>query len=336
MATKYKDIAKQLNISPSTVSMVVNNKPGVSSETRSRIIKALEDAGIKLENKKKPSKYLRFLKYSKYGKVVDDNGFIATVTDGVDYGARELGYNVLISAMTQDNMSEVMDMVRKDPRSGIILLGTELVEDDLHILDGINVPVVVLDNTFEFVDYDCVTMNNHSIAFKAVKYLYEKGYKEIGYLGSTVSVNNFKGRYEGYIMALRSLGIKRNADHVLRVDSTMEGSYKDFKVLLDQGHELPRALFAVNDTIAVGATKAMKEFGIKIPEDVAIMGVDNIPFGLMVDPSLTTLAIYNEKMGRIASRRLIEKIETGDQCNIKQNVSAELIERGSTHVNIDL
>lgn len=333
MATKYKDIAKQLNISPSTVSMVVNNKPGVSSETRKRIIQALDDAGIKLDNKKKPSKYIRFLKYSKYGKVVDDNGFIATVTDGVDYGARELGYNVLISAMNQENMGEVMSMVQKDPRSGIILLGTELVEDDLHILDGINVPVVVLDNTFEFVDYDCVTMNNHGIAFKAVKYLHEKGFNEIGYLGSTVSVNNFKGRYEGYIMALRSLGLKRNADYVLRVDSTMEGSYKDFKTSLEQGRSLPRAIFAVNDTIAVGAIKAMKESGIRIPEDVAIMGVDNIPFGLMVEPPLTTLAIYNDKMGRIASRRLIEKIETGDQCNIKQNVSAELIERSSTYVH---
>jgi LacI family transcriptional regulator len=335
MTIKFKDIAKQLNISPSTVSMVVNGRPGVNKQTRMKVMKALEEVGVQIEGKKKTSKYIRFLKYSKYGKVVDDNGFISTVTDGVDEGARSLNYQVLISTMNQDNMVEVMNMVRSDTRSGIILLGTELMEEDLHILDGIDVPIVVLDNNFEFADYDCVTMNNHRIGFNAVKYLNEKGFNEIGYLGSSFNTNNFKGRYEGYCTALNSFGLVFNQDFVMRVDSTLDGSYNDFKALLEGGQKLPKAIFSTNDTIAIGAMKAMKEYGIKIPQDVAIMGVDNIPFGTMIEPALTTLAIYNDKMGQIASKRLIEKIEEDDKCIMNQNVSAEIIERESTHITAD-
>jgi DNA-binding LacI/PurR family transcriptional regulator len=331
MRVKYKDIAQKLGISPSTVSLVVNNKAGVNEETRQRVLAYLKNTGIST----KPSsggrgKYIRFLKYSKFGKVVDDHGFISSVTDGIAIGARELGYDVLITTFNSENKESVMDMVKNDQRRGILLLGTELTYEDLDILNDIKVPVVIVDSFIEFEEYDCVTMNNIDIAYRAVKYLYDKGFTEIGHFRSGFRVNNFLGRREGYRRALRKFGLEYNPDYTFILDPTLEGSYADMKRLLEAKPKLPPAVFSDNDTVAVGAIKALKEFGYRIPEDVAIIGVDDIPFCTMIEPTLTTMAIYKEEIGSLAAKRLIEKVETGDKSILKMLVNAELIEREST------
>lgn len=331
MRIKYKDVAEKLGISPSTVSLVVNNKAGVNEDTRQRVLAYIKSTGI-ATNKSKTGKgkYIRFLRYSKFGKVVDDHGFISAVTDGIAIGARELCYDVLITTLNSENKESVMDMVKNDPRRGILLLATELTNEDLDILKEIAVPVVIVDSYMEFAEYDCVTMNNIDIAFRAVNYLYDKGFREIGHLQSGFRVNNFIGRREGYRKALKKLGLDYNPNHTFLLDSTMEGSYADMKKLLENKAKLPPAVFSDNDTIAVGAIKAIKEAGYRIPEDIAIIGVDDIPFCTMIDPTLTTMAIYKEEIGSIAAKRLIEKIETGDQSVIKVLVNAKLIEREST------
>jgi LacI family transcriptional regulator len=330
MRIKYKDIAQKLGVSPSTVSLVVNNKTGVNEETRQRILSYLKQSGATTRPQTGKGKYIRFLKYSKYGKVVDDHGFISAVTDGIANGAHEQNYDVLITTLNMENKESIMEMVRNDPRRGILLLGTELTNDDLVMLSDIHVPVVIVDSYMEFAEYDCVTMNNIDIAFRAVKYLYEKGFKEIGHFRSGFKVNNFLGRREGYKKALQRLGLDYNPAYTFVLDSTLEGSYADMKKALESNPKLPPAVFSDNDTIAVGAMKAIKEAGYRIPEDIAVIGVDDIPFCTMIEPTLSTMAIYKEEIGSIAAKRLIEKIQTGDKSVLKVLVNAEIIERQST------
>lgn len=331
MAIKYKDIAKELGISPSTVSLVVNNKPGVNEETRQRVLSHLRDTGVVAKKSQTgKGRYIRFLKYSKLGKVIDDHGFISAVTDGVAIGAHERNYDVLITTLNMENRESVMEMVKNDPRRGVLLLGTELTSEDLSILDEIPVPVVIVDNYMEFAEYDCVTMNNLDIAFRAVKYLYEKGYREIGHFRSSVKINNFSGRREGYRRALKKYMLENNPEYSFRLDSTMDGAYEDMKKILESKPQLPHAVFSDNDTIAVGAIKALKEAGYRIPHDIAVIGVDDIPFCTMIEPKLTTMAIYKEEIGSIAAKRLIDKIQKGDKSILKVLVNAELIERDST------
>ncbi len=327
----YKEIAEKLNISPSTVSMVINNRPGVNEETRARVLSALAEEGLSTERgtKKKNRHAIRFIKYKKYGKVIDEHGFISTVTEGVDSGANELGYEVLSSTMDATSCDAVMQAVYKDPHDGLILLGTELDASDLAILDGIAVPVVILDSCFDVSPYDSVTMNNVGIAYAAVEHLRNKGYEQIGHLKSSLKIANFIGRRQGYLGALKEMELEFNPKWTFRLDPTVNGAYADMKRSLEQNGPLPNAFFADNDTIAVGACKAFKEHGLQIPHDIAVIGVDNIPYGMMIEPPLSTMAIFNLRMGAIAAKRLIEKIETQDQCVIKQKVSAVLVERGT-------
>jgi LacI family transcriptional regulator len=331
---KVKDIAKLANVSPATVSLVLNNKPGVSDDTRKKIYEILDKHGYSPTIVPKTEQLqgsIRFLKYKKHGLVVDQNGgFIASVIDGVDNEARKLGYSLVMTTLSPDNCNEVLQIVKNDCRDGIILLGTELNNQDLVFLNDINVPIVIVDNYFEFEEYDCVVMNNVDAVFKAVQYLVELGYKDIGYFHSSFVINNFAAREEGYKKALKLLGIEYKRENVFHLTPTLEGAYRDMQKILQTGAVLPSAVFSDNDTIAVGAIKALKEHGIKIPEQLSIIGFDDIPFCLMADPPLTTMRIFKEKIGALAVRRLIDKIKNNDTNIIKIQIGAELIIRGST------
>lgn len=337
MTLKLKDIAKAAGVSVATVSLVVNNRPGIGEATRNKIMEIIRQAGytpsfsqIEASNE---IKSLRFLKYKKHGKVVDDNGFIGSLIDGVNIGARKLGYDVIITTINDDNKESVIKLLTEDPSAGVILLGTELNPDDLYFLELINAPIVIVDSYFEFLDYDCVVMNNIDASFKAVKYLYDKGYREIGHFESSVIINNFTARKEGYTKALKYLELEYKPEYTFKMESTLEGSYRDMLKILETNPKLPEAVFADNDTIAVGAIKALKEYNVKIPEQLAVIGFDDIPFCLMIEPSLTTMRIFKEEIGEIAVKRLIEKVETGDKSVVKIQVGAELIERESTNKN---
>jgi DNA-binding LacI/PurR family transcriptional regulator len=334
MSLRLKDIAQAAGVSVSTVSLVINNRPGIGDATRAKVMDIIKKSGYKPNfaqiDETAGTKNLRFIKYTKHGKVVDDNGFIGAVIDGVNIGARKLGYDVILTTINEESQDTMIDLVTDRSVSGVMVLGTELNAEDLFFLETMTVPVVIVDSYFEFLDCDCVVMNNMDASFKAVKYLHGKGYRKIGHFESSVIINNFTQRKEGYIKALEYFGLVYNPAHSYQLESTLAGSYQDMLRILEGNPELPEAIFADNDTIAVGAMKALKEHKIRIPEDLAIIGFDDIPFCLMIKPSLSTMRIFKEEIGEIAVKRLIEKIETGDRSIIKIQVGAELVERDST------
>lgn len=331
---KIKDIAKQAGVSVATVSLVINSKPGVSQATRERVLNLIKETGYvpsltKIDNNKRRNS-IRYLMYKKYGIVVDENGFVASLTDGINLGAQELGYDVIITTINESNKDSVLDMALEDPKDGIILLGTELLSEDLAFLSNFNCPIVIVDNYFEFENYDSVVMNNVGAVYTAVEYLHNKGFDKIGHFESTLNTSNFAERKEGYIKALNKLNLEYKPKYTFKLKPTMNGAYKDMVKILENNPELPNAIFSDNDTIAVGAIKALTEFGIKVPEQVSIVGFDDIPFCKMIEPKLTTMRIFKEKIGQMAVRRLVEKIESNDDTVVKVRVGADLIERKST------
>lgn len=331
---RIKDIAKKANVSMATVSLVINNKPGVSKATRTKILSLIKETGYlpKLTkiNANEKQKSIRYLMYKKYGIVVDENGFVASLTDGINLGAQELGYDVIITTVNEENKESMLDMALQDPKDGMILLGTELLSDDLKFLSRFKCPIVIVDNYFEFENYDSVVMDNVGAVYTAVRYLYNKGFSKIGHFESSLRTSNFVERKEGYLKALNKLGLEYKAQYTFKLKPTMNGAYEDMTKILESNPDLPKAIFSDNDTIAVGAMKAMAEFGIKVPQQVSIIGFDDIPFCRMIEPNLTTMKIFKEKIGEAAVRRLVEKIENNDDTVVKARVGAELIERQST------
>lgn len=330
---KLKDIADYAEVSLATVSLVVNNKPGVSEKTREKVLNIIKQVGY-VPNICQIESYgitrsIRYLMYKKHGLAADENGFVSAITDGINIGAMKYGYEVILTTVNDSNKQSVLKMILDDPKDGIILLGTEMNSNDINFFKEVKTPIVIVDNSFEFMDYDCVVMNNLGATYKAIKYLYDNGFRKIGHLESSIKINNFLERKQGYIKTLDELHLEYNPDYTFKLQCTMGGAYSDMVKILESKPELPEAIFSDNDTIAVGAVKALKKYGVRIPQDLSIIGVDDIPFCFMIEPALSTIRIPKEDIGKTAVKRLSQKMEKSDASIMKIQIGVSLIERSS-------
>lgn len=335
MKLKAKDIAKKLSISPSAVSFVLNNKPGVSEETRRKVLKVIEQMGYNTNIFSKSAlthnRNIRFIIYKKHGLVVSDTPFFSALMEGIDREARSLGYNLIVTYIDEnkDNLMKILHIIKVTSPDGIMLLATEMTKENLKPFEKLNIPLLLLDSYFESENLDTVIINNIKGAYKATCYLAELGHIDIGYLHSSVWINNFDQRMTGFKKAINDKGLKLNKNFIFCLESTIDGSYKNMFRILENKPQLPTALFVDNDIIAFGAIKAMKEFGIRIPQDVSVVGFDDMPFCEMIDPPLTTVMVYKQRMGMIALKRLVERIDEAPAETIKIEVNTTLIERKS-------
>lgn len=331
MKTIMLDIAKVAGVSPGTVSNALNNKKGVGKETKERILQIAQQMGYNRENKEE-TKIIRFVMFKKHGFVVSDTPFFSELLEGIESECRANGLEVVVSQVIESEHSEndIKEIIKQKHIDGMLLLATEMIESDLEFFRNLDIPVVILDNYFNGADYDQVLINNTQGAYQAVKYLVDNGHKEIGCLGSSKLINNFRERYEGFQKALIETNLRINHQYEVVLEPTLEGAYRDMKeVLSDKNFKLPTAYFAFNDIIAFGAMRALKESGIKIPDQVSIIGLDDMPFCEISRPRLSTIKVYKRYIGKIAVRRLIEKIADHDEATLKIEINTELIERES-------
>jgi Transcriptional regulators len=334
MSVRVKDIAELLGISPSTVSLVLNNKPGISQKTRQRVFDAISEMGYDTNFLSKPAlnnnKSIRLIVYKKHGKVVSDTPFFAELLEAIESEARKNGYNLVFSYVNEnENKVDVLRIIKEHPLDGVLVLATEMSNEEISAFSKIDSPVLVLDNYFQSEKLDTVVINNVQGAYEAVNYLISCGHKKIGYLHSSIRINNFSERYDGYIKALGDNGFKAENDYIWELESTLDGAYRDARELLAKNKNLPTAFFADNDIIALGAMKAFREAGYAIPEDISIIGFDDMPFCEMAEPSLTTIKVFKQAMGRHAVKRLIENIEVKSSGYIKIEIGTELVKRKS-------
>ena len=332
MKTIMQDIAKIAGVSPGTVSNALNDRKGVGKDTKERIIKIAEEMGYFKSSKKNEGRVIRLIKYKKNGHVVADTPFFSSLIEACEKECRKNGYELLISQVVygEHTKEDVHKIINHHKIDGILLLATEMDESDFKYFEGVEIPIVVVDSYFKEIDYDYVVINNTKGAYSATKYLIDKGHKNIGLLGSNIEIKNFKYRLEGYKKTLNTFEIDFNENNNVYVDPTMDGAYNDFKIYVDKNKSnLPTAFFALNDIIALGAIKAMSEFGINVPNDVSIVGFDDIPFSSYSNPGVTTIKVHTKTMGRIAVKRLMEKIDDDSEITMKIEINTELIERES-------
>ncbi len=333
MSVRAKDIAEKLGVSTTTVSLVLNNKPGVSQKTRERVLNEIEQMGFETNIKIKKTaahKNIRFILFKSHGLVVGDTPFFSKLIESIEGEARNNGFNIIISYLNKEtNTRAYVNQFENDENTaGILLLATEMGEEDIFSFAQSKVPVLVLDNCFE-ANIDSVQIDNIQGVSKAVKYFAECGHYDIGYLHSSAGIYNFERRYMGYQVALAQHGIAFNPENVIKLEPTIEGAHRDMQEYLNSGGKLPKALFADNDIIAMGASRAMKEAGYKLPDDVSVIGFDDMPYCVMMRPQLTTVKVSNEGMGAVAVRRLSDIINSKTNENIKILIGTDLIKRNS-------
>ncbi len=334
MALKSREIATALNLSPATVSLVLNNKPGVGEDTRRRVLDYVAEMGYDANALKKPAlrnhRSIRFVVYKKHGLVVSDTPFFSALIEGIEQEARREGYNLVVSYLNEkENAAEVLRVIQDNPLDGILLLATEMDSGDLKPFLALGCPLVALDSRFPGLAVDSVQIDNHMGAAQAARRLMEAGHTSIGYLHSAVWIRNFEERREGFLSALEQAGVAFDPRWLINLESTLDGAARDMAAAIEDMQDLPTAFFADNDLIALGAIKALRERGFSIPGDVSVVGFDDMPFCEMLDPPLDTVRVFKQRMGMVAVRRLIDRIAAQPEETIRVEVATELVRRGS-------
>lgn len=336
-----KEIAKLAQVSPATVSLVLNGKEGVGADTRQKIMDIVENVGYvhkpkqtELKQKNHGTKgTIRFIKYKNEGMLVERNGdFITKIIDGVESAARTAGLSLKITNVKSDNFQAMIESINQDMDDGIIFLGTEFPEKDIELLLQLKAPVVVVDNEMSNCSIDTVVMNNQQAVFTAIQYLKSLGHRDIGHIRSSCRIENFRARDFGYHKAMNELGCEVKETFTVDVAPDLDLSYNMMLAFLEKAKTLPTAFFADNDILAIGALRALKRMGKKIPEDISIIGLDDLMLSSITEPKLTTLKIFKKCMGELAVRRVVEKMTQCPSIPYKILTGSQLIIRESTGI----
>ena len=328
-----KKLAAMLHLSESAVSLALNDKSGVSRETRKRVLEAARDNGYDFTRKAlgrdQRKGTICFAVYRKSGAVVGDTPFFSELTDGISIRCRRDGYECVISYLYEDEdlQGQIYDM-RVAKYAGVIVLATEMEEQTLSLFDVVESPLVFLDAYFERPEYNFILINNTQGAYQATRYLIRKCRTQPGYLRSSYWISNFDARADGFYKAIREAGMSTSHSLVLRLPPSQEGAYADMKELL-KTEKPAKCYFADNDLIAIGAIQALKEAGYRIPEDVSIVGFDDISSAQYVSPPLTTVEVPKAYLGEAAVGRVVQMIEGHSLQPLKVEVFTRLIRRKS-------
>lgn len=334
MGITAKELAKQLGLSEAAVSIAINNKPGVSTATRKRVIEAANKAGFDFSRRSAERDRIRgslcFVIYRKSGAVVDDTPFFASLSEGISLACRKERFDLDIKYLYEDEeLDEQLYSLKAKDFGGIILLATEMDRNSVKSFISLGIPLVVLDAYFETLSCDFVLIDNVQGAFLAASHLISRLHVQPGYLRSSYPIANFDARADGFYKAIRANGMSASRSVVHRLTPSQEGAYEDMKDLLASGETPCRAYFADNDNIAIGAMRAIKEAGYSIPGDVAIVGFDDLPVCEYLDPPLTTIEVPKQYMGMTAAYRLMQIIEGNGSTPLKIETEVRLKKRKS-------
>lgn len=328
MKVSVKQISETTGFSPATVSNALNHKKGVNKETSAEIFRVAKELGYIPENK---ISKIKFVIYKRTGGIIDDSPFFNLLIDGVEKECRKFGYEMVICHLDRraPDYEEQVRWMLNDTASAVILLGTELMGNDIEIYRGAKCPFLLFDYFDSEMTMDGVLINNTDSARVATEYLIDKGHKKIGYLRGDFRIQAFRSRAAGYLRALHNHNLTADSRYTFTLETTMDGAYKKFLNTLKEHPELPTAFFADNDMIALGAMKALQECGYKIPGDISVVGFDDLPFCEIASPRLTTIRVSKPEMGAAAVRRMHELIEHIGQGTEKISICTDFVERDS-------
>ena len=334
MKVRVRDIAVKAGVSSATVSNALNGRPGVSIENAQMIKTIAEEMGysvIKGAHDTAKRSYVRLVMFKRSGLVVMNTQFFLELIESIERECRAFGLELIITHIHIKNDADYPEQIQAicaDHCMGVLLLGTEMEQENLSLFDHCRSPLLVLDNLFRHEKVNTVVMDNYDAGFKATSYLHAAGHTMIGHITSSMEFSNMHDRRQGFeaVMTAHRLPVDENS--FWRVAPTLEGAYHDMKELLESGRKLPTAFFAGNDIMAVGCVRALVEKGYSIPKDISIIGMDDLSICNFCMPPLTTIRVSRPGLG-VASVRILLKLMKDMDCGIKAILSVELVERGS-------
>ena len=308
------DIAKELNVSPTTVSRALNDHNSISKETTKAVKKLAQKMGYQPNS---IASNLRKNKTNTIGVIMPliNRPFISSLISGIEEGANQAGYNVIIS-QTYDSyekeMANAQTLYSNRVDGLIVSLAMETKNYD-HFLpfQQKDIPVVFVDRVTYEMETDRVIIDNFAAAYKATQHLIEMGCQRIAHFAGAQHRNIYQGRQEGYLKALEEHNLPIDEDLMVYSKLSLEEGWKGTEYLLNLPNP-PDGIFSANDSAAVSAIQYAKQKGLKIPEDLAIVGFNNDPISSIIEPALTTITHPAFDMGKIAAQQVLKHKEHGD------------------------
>ena len=328
MKVNIRKISEITGFSMSTVSNALNRKRGVNKQTAEKILKTAEELGYRVEEELTK---IRFVIFRKNGMIIDESSFHPAVIEGVEHQAKLMGYETIfcyVDVNDPDYEEQLVDIL-EDKQSAVVLLGTEMMEEDYEPYACSKNRIILLDGRSDRYAIDSVLINDTEAAEEAVGYLAEKGHERIGYLRGEFRIQAFRSRELGYYQKMHRLGLPVKPEYITVVGTRIETAYQKMKEYLAGAEELPTAFFADNDVIAIGCMRAMKECGYDVPGDISVIGFDDVAYGMVSDPPLSTMHVYKQELGARAVCELLSMTEKDNRAKVKIQVCAEFVERGS-------
>ena len=328
------DIASKLNISIATVSRGLNDDPVVSKKTRKKIFDLAEELGYRSNHF---ARNLRQQQTNTIGIIVHElnSNFITSVLAGVEKVTAEAGYDLIIAHSSESYNKEAANaknLFHKRVDGLIASLSFDTKDlDHFKRFTEKGVPVIFFDRVEQNSDNTVVIIDNYKCGYQATKHLIEQGCKRIAHVTSPLKRNVYAERYRGYRDALFDNGIELDESLVVVNDLSEESAIESAKRIMRK-KPLPDGVFITNDFVAAVCMRTFKEYGIAIPEDIAVVGFNNDAIGHLIEPALTTIDYPGKDVGEIAARNLINHLR--GVSNLKQTntiiVNSSLIVRRSS------
>lgn len=323
------DVARESGVSYSTVSRVLNGYEFVKPTTRAKVLEAAEKLGYV------PNQQARSLaggRSNLIGVLVPgiDNGYVSELMRGIDEELAKSGYNLILytTRRQEGRESTFAASIMNGAADGLLLVAPTTFSHYLPLLRNHRFPHVMIDQSDMSGESAFVDATNWQGAYDATQYLIKLGHQNIGFISGLAGVGSAADRQRGYQAALADHGLPLNPHLIVRGDYVEKGGYAAAQRLLELP-ERPTAIFAANDLSAFGAMEAITQHGLRIPEDISVIGFDNIPQTALVYPKLTTIHQPLEQMGQVAVKMLLEQLDNPEQAPRHVTLATQLVIRDS-------
>jgi LacI family transcriptional regulator len=325
------DVATRAGVSAATVSRVLNGRTDVSPELAARVHAAVEDLDYRPNG---VARNLRRRATMVWGLIISDigNPFFTAIVRGVEDAAHEAGYSLVLCNSDDDLGKErrYLEIALAEQMAGVIISPASEASSDVSTLVDRRIPVVAVDRRVDRLDVDTVLVDNVGGARRATQHLIESGCRRIACITGPMRTTTAAERLQGFRAAHEDAGLEVDPDLVVLENFKEDGGYDGAQRLLGL-RTRPDALFVANNLMTVGALEALVDAGVRIPDDVLIVGFDDIPWARLTRPRLTTVHQPTYDMGREAGRLLAARIRSTPQLARTVVLAPSLQVRESSH-----
>jgi LacI family transcriptional regulator len=334
-----KDVAKKAGRSLSTVSLAINETGYVNEETRTKVLQVVKELGY---HPSRAAKGLASKRSGNLGFILSDDHFsqaepfYTKIFLGTEFEARHHNYYILLTTVgnTFKQHESVPRFLLERNVDGVIIAG-KINRKLVEYIDRLELPIILVDYSLPNKRISSVLIDNRRGAHLAVQHLVDVGHREIGFVGGDISHPSIEERFFAYKETLVENGIAPNQNLIItdENDTGVKNGASGIQKLMEQGGR-PTAIFCANDAMAIGCMQVLKQREMKIPDDVAVVGFDDIETSSHIEPRLTTVKVFKEEMGALAVRTIIEAVKSKSRTVVNTYVPVELVIRESTQNSV--